>query len=123
MSNYTIQIEFKTGNSFGSHVEDESIGSFETLEEAKEFLKTLKEHHKFSLELGSLRTHDAITKFKNKHSTESWYDSQDSDYSFMYKGRRQSAFYIGYFETLLEAKIIVLEKSIDPDWYYCPTDE
>ena len=120
MSNYSINIHYKTGDSFGSSEESEEIGSFETLEDAKEFLKFLKEHHKFVTELNKLRSLESINKFKNKYNKEPWYYLKAPEYSFNYKERNYSAFYIGYFETLLQATIVVLNKNIESDWYYTP---
>lgn len=43
---YKIKIEYKTGNSFGSHDEEGEIEyKWENLEIAKENLKRIKEHY------------------------------------------------------------------------------
>ena len=45
---YTIEVNYKTGNSFCSHEETEEIGLvFKDTEQAKKALKALKEHYEF----------------------------------------------------------------------------
>lgn len=48
MPNYTIEITYETGNSFGSREEVDTIGAaWKDLEKAKKALQDIKEHYQY----------------------------------------------------------------------------
>jgi hypothetical protein len=105
---YKIKIDYRTGNSFGSHTETDGIEyEWENLEMAKESLERIKNHYEFykkndhrytkpegplpigviwSGEFGGLLLLELIS---------------DSGKLFKY-----SSFWTGYFETLYSAEIV-----------------
>ena len=99
---YTIEITYRTGNSFGSHEEVDIVGySWDSLDNAKESLKRIKEHYLYYRSKNS--------RYKEKVNKP---DHYKSDFSVTIMGNDKnkieeiSAFLCGYFETLYEVKII-----------------
>lgn len=115
---YTIQIYYKTGNSFGSHDETDTIGySFETREEARIVLSYIREHYTMycDLEYTYKKVKDEIIK-QNEYKP--WFIKDQYDgykYGIQYKDRRIDCFWCGYFESLYNAKIILENQESDED--------
>jgi membrane-bound lytic murein transglycosylase len=109
---YNIEITYQTGNSFGSHTEVGLIGAcWEDITKAAEALKEIKRHNKYFSDKENIRW---VNDFKfNKE-----YD-KISEYSIKLKDDNNNdiivqAFWRGYFERLISAKIII----DDPDDKY-----
>ncbi|MFA7287407.1 MAG: hypothetical protein WC055_00860 [Melioribacteraceae bacterium] len=99
---YTIEITYQTGDYFGSHEETDIVGySWDSLDDAKESLKRIKEHYSYYQAKNS--------RYREKVDKPNYYKD---DYSVVIVGNSKdkvesiSAFWCGYFETLYEAKII-----------------
>lgn len=122
---YTIQISYRTGNSFGSEDVVEDIGySFETRKEARLVLSYIKEHYQMYKEINEWQpyprknkefTRQAIT---SRHKDKPWYYSEYPEHSVRYLDRNISCFWCGYFETLYTAKIILEDTESDEDTYH-----
>lgn len=121
MTKLTIEIHYSTGNSFGRYEETEQIGwEFDTLDEAKQALQCIKEHHKFYHELNSYeaRRNGGRQAVKDRYKDRVWYDHEYPEHRFKFGDRCISTFWTGYFETLHHAKIVFVEKHLDPHIYY-----
>lgn len=121
MTKLTIEIHYATGNSFGSHDETEQIGwEFDSLDEAKQALQCIKEHHQFYHDLDSYEARRnggrqaVIDRYKDKE----WFDPEYPEQRFKFGDRYISAFWTGYFETLHTATIVFVQKELDPHVYY-----
>jgi hypothetical protein len=108
---FDIKITYKTGNSFGSQTESDLLGcSFETVQEAKDALVSIREHNEYFDEINSY-------SFRRSHKTsllpdKEWLvkgDMFSSEHSLMLKSsgelKRVSAFWRGYFEYLIAAEV------------------
>ena len=91
---YDIEIHYETGDSFGSSKETETLGLVtSSLKEAKENLQRIKEHYKLAKESPNFDKRYALSlKCGNKEE------------------RTISPFWIGYFESLISARIILVEE-------------
>lgn len=124
---YTIQVNYKTGNSFGSHEETDEIGLvFKDIAQAKLALKALQEHYKFYKEYDSKynKTKEDLDEIISRQYT--WFDY---DYNFKSydwpmltcnveccDGSIRSidtGMYCGYFERLLSAQIVAASDGDD----------
>lgn len=120
---YSIEINYTTGNSFGSETLTESVEFvWDTLEQAKEALRRIQEHHEFYKRYrnagryaGYLGTQDSQASVLADAKTKPWFVSSDYGNSFEYSIRvpssdperdQLSVFWIGYFENLHGAQII-----------------
>ena len=110
---YSIEIYYRTGNSFGCEDTQDTLGvSLESLEEAKLCLSYLKEHYEFVKKVNECNqypfTKGVENKLRKTCETKPWYDVDGyPEGGFIFKKRRVSAFYLGYFdfETLHKAVI------------------
>lgn len=95
MTTYNIEIDYTTGDSFNSYREKELVGIVTTdLDKAKENVRRIKYHYENHAE-----DPDFYKRYKLKLLTD--------------EGEREIVpFWIGYFETLHGAKIVVED---DPD--------
>ena len=115
---YTIEIEYTTGNSFGSEQLTETVGpSWKSKELARKALTSIKEHYTFYQEKEGWhpeQTDKAIFKDVKKHD---WYKNvPDREPQYWEYGlavemddgswKRMDTFWIGYFETLHGAAVI-----------------
>lgn len=124
---YTIQVYYKTGNSFGSHEETDEIGLvFKDIQQAKSALKSLKEHYNFYKEFDKKcnKTKEDLEEITVRNY--SWfnyeYDFKSYDWP-MYTcnveccdGSIRSIptdMWCGYFERLLSAQVVAA--TIDDD--------
>lgn len=129
---YTIEIEYSTGNSYGTHQETDSVEFvWETLDDAKEALRRIKEHHEYYTRIraagryagyhGSTDTQESLLA---EAKTKPWYVHSDysskgmCDFSLIVptsdpEHDRLSVFWIGYFETLHGARIVAVNKDDD----------
>lgn len=122
MSHWTIEIDYTTGNSFGSEdIYGEEVGyCWERKEDALTALSAIKEHH----ELYDLKNDyryrwrpeykDDRDKRVDELKKRPWYD--DSTYSIKVPDNEGgttviSPFWCGYFERLIEARV----EARDPD--------
>lgn len=117
---YTIEVNYKTGNSFGSHEETGEIGLvFKDVDQAKKALKALKEHYKFYKDFDKRynKTQQDLEEIISKKY--SWFDYNYDFKSYdwpMYTclveccdGSIRSiptGMWCGYFERLLSARIV-----------------
>lgn len=94
MNLYDIEIDYTTGDSFGSERKTELLCNPTSINNAKENLKRIKEHY---------------VRCKDNYNTDERYELE----LVTNEGTRKiSPFWIGYFETLHGAKVVVDE---DPD--------
>jgi hypothetical protein len=116
---YQIEINYQTGNTFGSHDEDRIIDDvvFEDLESAKEALQIIKKHHEMTQASSGYLSQEERAIRLQEISMQPWAVKSkfggDYDYSFKVRTSKDSqhwvevyAFWKGYFERLHEAKII-----------------
>ena len=121
MSNYTIEIFYRTGNSFHSHSETETIGwLFETIEEATKCLLCIREHHKLCMDLEDYeaRRNGGRQGVLGKYAHKEWFDAEYPEQRFKFGDRFISTFWIGYFEQLYSAKIVYVDNNLDPLIYH-----
>lgn len=108
---YSIDITYRTGDSFGSHTVNDLVGAiWDDLDEAKEALKIIKEHHIFisSREYRYSRGKTKTTEIEKN----SWYAGEYSIYVPVNgKKTKISTFWVGWFESLIKAEIVI----DDPD--------
>jgi len=118
---YTIECYYKTGNSFGSHEETTILEvSWDNLDIAKEALKRIKEHwewYKYEDNKTNYRyfNTDKIVKKPKWHKVKTKWDEHDL-LNLPTDGGVDFQFYppwIGYFETLRGAKIIVANSDME----------
>jgi hypothetical protein len=111
---YSITIQYQTGTDCSSYSKTEdNFATFPTLEEAKEFLRTLKAHYCFVQELDSIlfKSHPKATpqQIKDKYYNEPWFDKTKTyatQHYFIFKDTTYELPYVGYFETLHRAEIV-----------------
>jgi hypothetical protein len=109
---YTIEIHYRTGNSFESHDETETIGCiWEDKEQARLALSYIKEHYEFYKEANAWRSGKTEKEMQKAVKNKPWV----IELAYWEHGllvpvgdstQRISAFWCGYFETLHGAKII-----------------
>jgi hypothetical protein len=121
MSNYTIKIDYTTGDSLGTKEASEEIGSFETLEEAKQFLSVLIEHHRFSLKANEIYSKDQYSALIEQYKLKPWFVADRPESTFIYNNRQNRAFYQDCFESLIRASIILTETANTDSLYYPDT--
>ena len=117
---YQIEIKYRTGNSFGSHTETEFVGcSWEDLDEAKEALSCIKKHDAYFEEIQSFSYKRSGKRIKIPKG-EYWFNNKDDYYKehTMFvkingEPKQISVFWRGYFETLINAKIIADESDME----------
>lgn len=115
---YTIKIYYRTGNSFGSHDEEDELEGNWTLEIAKENLKRIKAHYQlYQLRKNyySISLRDKAEKFLEDARKEPWFSAGSGRSEWEYSlnllendgtSKNYSTFWCGYFEQLNSAKII-----------------
>lgn len=94
---YDIQITYETGSSFESHEESDYVGAVtDTIEDAKENLRRIKEH--------------------NEQEARDWEDDYKPLVLLTTNGERtwEHPFWVGYFEHLIEAKVVATDLSYRP---------
>lgn len=118
---YEINITFRTGNSFGNGIEEDLVGcSWESIEEAKEALKCIKEHYKYFESLNRFSRNKPTEKEIDRIENSYWFCQEDSfdsgEYSLHLKRAGElktvSAFWRGYFESLISAEIMFEENDM-----------
>ena len=122
---YKIEIEYSTGNTFGTHIETTIIDDvvFADLESAKQALKIIAKHKEMcEAANGGWRVTDAERKAKLAEiAAQPWAVKSEysSDYEYQVKVPTSKdcqvweniyCFWMGYFETLHEARIIVADE-------------
>lgn len=119
---YTIEITYKTGDSFGSHEETECIGlQWEDKALARKALHNIKEHYTLYQENeSSWRRERTKEQILAEVIIKDWYvNASKCEYDLKYPSfhicsaqmdngewRNLPMFWIGYFEDLREAKVI-----------------
>ena len=133
---FTIQVKYKTGDSFNSYEKENRIGlCWKSIELARKALAVLEEHYNYykDIESGSYYARKEIDKLRKKamntdwykqavaQSTDDWYKRPDMWYINCAVQMDNGDFrnipvnmWCGYFERLLEASI-VLEETSDLD--------
>jgi hypothetical protein len=117
---FDIRINYKTGNSFGSHIEIDMLDlPTNSIDIAKENLKRIKEHYKvYEKKSSCLRQYKEII-YPDFYITEIEEQNHkwecDGIVLLTDKGehRLYSPFWIGYFETLNSCEIIYLDNEED----------
>lgn len=116
MKTYTILIKYQTGNSFGCEYTEDEVGySWTDLNKAKGALCRIRDHYKAYQE-----DRQSYRKDKKEYSSQPWFTDesywQHSLFVEKDDGSPQqiSAFWVGYFERLYSAEIIV-ENDVDND--------
>lgn len=137
MAKYSIEIDYRTGNSFGSHDEVESVEVFwKNLEDAKEALRRIRGHYEAVQEFEEAHYKD-IDDLVDKYRNTDWF--VDESYwqhvvkvpSFYSTDTEEEstedteephihAFWVGYFEDLHSAKIVTIQESTDEELEYIP---
>lgn len=115
---YSILIRYQTGNSYGTYETEAEVGlNWESLDRAKHALAYIQEHYRaYCKEDLSKWTHKASVAFVDSIKSRPWF--YGGKYPEQWKNglkveddsgelRLISAFWIGYFENLISAKIIV----------------
>lgn len=104
---YQISIEYTTGDSFGSEEEEEVLDLvFKDLSVAEENLTRIKEHYDYFNNINSCQRHSTKNPVKP-----TWFDKETTEYSIVLKTDTGEncligCFWIGYFESLIEIKIV-----------------
>jgi hypothetical protein len=121
MTTYRIKITYETGNSFGSHIEEDYLNYvWINLEIAKENLQSIKQHYlyykKRNSGWGAYRlTDEQKNEIIDSHKKYSWFSVHDFDkFSDFYLSlkldenfyRDFEVFWAGYFEKLQEIEIV-----------------
>src|SRR5688500_5033675 len=104
---WTIQIDYKTGDSFGSHNETSQLGiSWENLDRAKEALEHIRQINEIERNDDWREDPDfAALPYYGEHSIMLPLDDGTE--------HKHSTFWKGYFEHLLKAQIVVVERTDD----------
>jgi hypothetical protein len=117
---YTIEIHYRTGNSFGSSDEKDTIGCvWQDKEQAQLALSYIKEHYECYKQVNGWNP-KTTEKDMNKLVSKKPWVTEELDY-WQYglmlpcgeDTQRVSAFWCGYFETLYSARIISTEDDMD----------
>lgn len=117
MTLYTIAIDYTTGDSFGHERTTECVGcSWTDINKAKDALKRIEAHYRAYRE--GRREYTAEAKFVEAICKEPWFWDEDGCELWKYgllvekddgSIQQLSAFWVGHFETLHSAEIIVDE--------------
>lgn len=114
MGKYRIKVEYRTGNSFETHIEDGFIDlEWNDFEMAKESLRRIKNHNEYIKEYNHWTEPeeqiDGVYWSKDKCIGLEIITDDGNNY-------KMSAFWTGYFETLIKAEIVCN----DDDTVYIP---
>lgn len=118
---YTIEIDYTTGDSFGSHEARDEVGCvWEDKEQAQLALSYIREHYAFYQSLQGWNRSKTEKQVFQEVKKQPWFDPEFGEY-WQYglslpcaDGKQHvSAFWTGYFERLNGAKIIALEDDLD----------
>lgn len=126
MTAFSIQIHYRTGDSFGNKDVTTEVGSWKNLEAVKECLRRIKAHYRAYEEESDW---NQPKKFdESKFEKEPWFFNGEWRDMWKYfvvlvddefNPIERSAFWCGYFESLYEAKVIV-EQAEDDDLVFRP---
>jgi hypothetical protein len=108
---YDIEITYSTGNSFSTYKTQDLVDiPMANLEIAKENLQRIKQHWKIYRSKSAYSSHPGIFETKYPH----FYIQETDGIVLMVDGCKiheiQHPFWTGYFETLISAKIVQLDK-------------
>lgn len=111
---YTIRITYQTGDSFGSSTEvDEIPMLWCKLDMAQMALETIKEHKEACEAIRNARYKSIEDELRLKLRSEFWYNDEYGSHESTFlvyddtcRPQKINAFWMGYFETILEAEII-----------------
>lgn len=127
---YTIEIDYITGDSFGSYDETATIGAvFENIDQAKIALDCIKDHYETIQKFSKTWTKKGLDKHKRDMRSKKWFVTSKWDYDGKYSIKvplndeewtKISTFWIGHFERLLEARIVVYQPENLEDLKYNP---
>lgn len=125
---YTINIEYTTGDSFGSRMENSGIDlSWTNLEIAKANLIRIKEHNEYYKKTNNYYAKPDLEKLQKEAETKDWFTNSQAEsrseavfqneYSVMLQlddgtFHKYYTFWIGYFEHLESAEVVI-EKTED----------
>lgn len=120
---YKIEVDYQTGNTFGSSTETREIDDveFDDLESAKEALQILKKHHDMTQKSIRYMSKEEQAAHNASISMQPWAVQSDygGGYEFQFRVRTSKdstewvevyAFWHGYFEQLHAARIIDVDK-------------
>lgn len=142
--NFTIEVRYRTGDSFNTFNECECIGAtFDTIDLARKALTAIKEHHHYIREVDGYSfskdypTPEDKEAFYKKLSSHDWFLEPDDEFgdednmcannlihSYTWQHhlmvevkpdvfQRISAFWVGYFEHIDSAEVVVNKSSTD----------
>lgn len=114
---YKINIRYTTGNSFGTHTEDEQLPyEWDNIQDVEKAIKYINEHHLSYIEYKKLRNGKEEKQFSTSKSNKEWYVKSEYSTDFSYQinlpidsGKLHTfgCFWHGYFERLESVSIIV----------------
>lgn len=116
---FKITAYYQTGNSFGSEYTSDELGVvLNDLEEAKDCLRRAKEHYLFVKDLENTHSWDnrpgmSRDKLIKINKDKDWFFPDYPEAGFIFKDRRVSAYYIGYFEILHKLQIEYIDTEDD----------
>ena len=123
---WTILVKYTTGDSFGSEKTEDTLGIvWRDLDKAKEGLRVLKAHYKACADIRAARYRNHENLIKTQLMDEYWFGKGGDSFSYEYNINMLTdtndllpvyAFWMGYFETLHSAHIVVyVEDEQDED--------
>lgn len=125
---YTVEIEYTTGGTFHTERCTQTIEqTFKTKEEARLVLSYIKDHYKmykaYRSYISSNRVdNDRVSKkdFYNSFSDKPWFYEKYPEYSVIIPEIKKEVhvFWIGYFETLHIAKVVIVDEKDNEDIFY-----
>lgn len=110
---FKIKYYYKTGDSFGSHDEEEILEfEWNDIEKAREALKRIKEHYNWYCSLHSYKEDKPVPKWWYKPNHIDEYSARSILFLEMDHGEEVQFWppWIGYFESLYSAEIVLDEK-------------
>ncbi len=122
---YTININYETGNSYGTHTEEDQISLvWKDKEKAQAALLYIKEHYNYYKSLKSYGlTPEERNKIKEAAKTKTWYISVEPEFVLNLElddgtYKQINAFWCGYFEKPNYAEVILCNDEEDKDKIY-----
>lgn len=122
---WTILVKYTTGDSFGSERTEDTLGIvWRDLEKAKEGLRVLEAHYKACAEIRAARYQNHENLIRTRLQDEYWFGKGNSfthEYNINMLTDTNDlmgvyAFWMGYFETIHSAHIVVyVEDEDEPD--------
>lgn len=125
--NFTIQIKYITGDSFGSRTETDTIGCvWKNLDKAKDALKRIKAQQDAINESDRITSKEKLDSYLESIQMSNWYCHEDRNWKEDWKfglyielddgtPMKVYSFWNGYFERIEEAEIVINTDEIEDD--------